>query len=143
MSVILAFYEGLLANRHDEPIQDGYRLLYSLSEFNRIIVATSGSQERVEHQLKSEKMLTVVSEIIDKTADLPPLPLWERQIEVIRSRYPVSHVLTANPEVAQYAVEHGIVSLFYAHPSFSQPAIRPQVGNRKWEDLVLELDARP
>lgn len=143
MSAFLAFYEGLLVNRHEEPILDGYRMIQIFGEHNRVVVATSGTAERVEHQMKTEKVLSLVAEVIDESVDLPPLPLWERQIEVVRSRYPISHILTANPEIAQYAVEHGIVSLFYAHPSFSQPAIRPQIGNRSWENLLVELDARP
>ena len=143
MTTILAFYEGLLANRHDEPILDGYRLIQNLGEFNRIVLATAATQERVEHQLQTERVFALISEVIDKSVDLPPMPLWERQIEVARSRSHVSRILTANPEVAQYAVEHGIVALFYAHPSFSQPAIRPQVGNRSWENLLVELEARP
>jgi hypothetical protein len=142
MTTYLAFYEGFLVNKHQEPILASWQMIQILGERNRVVLATSDSRERVEHQLKTERVYQAVTEVIDKTVELSPLPLWQRQIEVARSRYLVTTIIAADPEIAQYAIEHGIVVLFYAHPSFSQPAIRPQVGSRKWESLIEELDSR-
>lgn len=143
MSTILAFYEGVLQQPgKDQPLIDGFRLVQTLALGNRIVLVTSGSTERVEHQLRTERLLDSVAEIIDNSVALEPLPLWTRQIEVARSRWSVSMVLTGDPAVAQYTVERGLVTLFFAHPGFSKPAQRPEQGNRTWEQLTDELDQR-
>lgn len=139
---ILVFYEGVLQSPKEQPIIDGFRLVQSLAPSSRIVIVTSGSAERVNHQLRTERLQDWVSEVIDSTVGLPPMALWERQIEVARSRWPVSMILTGDPAVAEYAVEHGIVGLFFAHPGFSQPAQRPEQGNRSWAQLTEELDRR-
>lgn len=138
----LVFYEDVLMNHHEQPIMQGFQLIQSLAGANRIVLATKGSGERVEHQLRTERLQDAISEVIDKSVDMAPLALWKRQIEVARSRYPVAYVITAEPAVAEYAVEHGMVSLFFAHPGFSRPAQRPEQGNRDWDSLVAELQAR-
>lgn len=139
----LVFYEGLMMTPRDQPILDGYRLVQTLGMQDRVLVATDESEARVAHQLRTERIDTVVAEILDDSLDLPPLPLWQRQIEVARSKYLVKTVVTARPEIVLYAIEHGMMTLYFAHPSYSGPAIRPQVGNRTWEQLVEELEARP
>jgi hypothetical protein len=139
---ILVSYEGVLMNHKDQPIMDGFLLVQSLAEKNRIVLATSGSRARVEHQLRTERMADQVAEVIDKTVHLDPLPLWERQIELARSYWTVGMIITADPLISEYAIEHGIVSLFFAHPGFSKPAQRPVQGNRTWEQLTEELDRR-
>lgn len=142
MSTILVFYEGVLQSSRDQPILDGFRLVGSLAIANRVVLVTSGSAERVEHQLKTERLQGQIADIIDRTITLDPIPLWQRQIEVARARWPVSTVITSQPEIAEYAVSHGLVSLFFAHPGFSKPAQRPEQGNRTWEELTDELDRR-
>ncbi len=139
---ILASYEGFLMNHKDQPIMEGFLLLRSLAERNRIVLMTSGSRARVEHQLRTERLLDDIADIIDDSVEMKPLHLWERQIEVARASWPVTTIITANPTVSEYAVEHGIVSLFFAHPGFSKPAQRPVQGNRTWEELTQELDRR-
>jgi hypothetical protein len=143
MSVILCFYEGVLQTHKDQPILDGFRLVQALGISHRVIVATSGSAARVDHQLRTERLQAIIAEIVDEKADLPPLPLWSRQIESIRSRYPVSMVISADPMVIQWVVERGVVGLFFAHPGFGRPMQRPEQGNRTWERLLEELEARP
>lgn len=139
---ILVFYEGVLQSDKDQPILDGFRLVASLAATQRVVLVTRGTEERVEHQLRTERIRDRIADIIDHTVELDPIPLWKRQIEVARSRWPVAMVLTGHPEVAEYAVSHGLVSLFFAHPGFSKPAQRPEQGNRTWEQLTEELDRR-
>ena len=139
---VLVVNEGVLQSSKDQPILEGFRLVANLAMSNRIVLITSGSAERVEHQLRTERISDQIAEIIDHTVGLEPLPLWCRQIEVARSRWPVSMVLTADPQIARFVIERGIVSLFFAHPSFSQPAHRPEQGNRTGEELTHELDRR-
>jgi len=139
---VLVSYEGVLMNWKEQPIRDGFLLAHSLMAGNRLVICTSGTKERVEHQLRTERLQDAISEVIDRSVHMDPLPLWQRQIELARSYWPVSMVLTADPEVAEYAVEHGLVSLFFAHPGFSHPAQRPEQGNRSWEQLTEELDLR-
>jgi len=137
----LVQYEGVLM--HDEtPIMQGFQLIQSLAMANRLVLMTSGTEERVQHQLRTERLQDQVAEVIDSSVGLPPLPLWQRQIEVARSRSPLTYLVTSQPHIAEYAVEHGLVSLFFAHPGFSRPARRPEQGNRDWESLVGELTAR-
>jgi len=138
----LVFYENVLMNHHEQPIMQGFQLIQSLAGANRIVLATTGSRARVEHQLRTERLQDAIAEVIDESDGLSPMPLWQRQIEVARSRYPVAYIITPQPEVAEYAVDHGLVSLFFAHPGFSRPAQRPEQGNRDWESLVGELQAR-
>lgn len=138
----LVQYEGVLMNQHEQPIMQGFQLIQSLASANRIVLATAGTRARVDHQLRTERLQDAIAEIIDSEVDLAPLPLWQRQIETARSRYPVAYVITPDPAVAEYVVEHGMVSLFFAHPGFSRPAQRPEQGNRDWDSLVAELSAR-
>lgn len=138
----LVSYEGVLMNDKDQPIRDGFLLVHNLILNNRIVICTEGTRAQVEHQLRTERLISMVDDVIDKTVHLDPLPLWQRQIEVARSQWSVSTVLTANPQIAEYAIGHGLVSLFFAHPGFSRPAMRPEVGNRSWEELTAELDRR-
>lgn len=139
---VLAFYEGVLQSKKEQPIIEGFRLLQSLAMGNRIVLVTSGGRDRVEHQLRTERLMDYVADVIDSTVHLDPIPLWQRQIEVARSQWAVSWILTGDPAVAEYAIEHGIVSLFFAHPGFSHPPLRPEQGNRSWDELTAELDRR-
>lgn len=139
---ILVFNEGVLQSSKNQPIIDGFRLVQMLAHTQRVVLVTSGPKELVEHQLKTERLLDDIADIIDKSVALEPLPLWARQIEVARSRWAVSMVVTADPQVAKYTVERGVVTLFFAHPGFSIPAQRPETGNRSWEQLTEELDRR-
>jgi hypothetical protein len=142
MSTLLVQYEGVLQTDRDQPILDGFLLVQSLALGMRLVIATSATEARVAHQLRTEKLTDKIAEVIDRSVDLRPLPLWQRQIEVARTRYPVTMVLTARPEVAEWVVGHGITSLFFAHPGFSRPALRPDIGNRKWSSLVTEMEGR-
>lgn len=138
----LVFYEGVLMSSQDRPILFGFQLVQSLAASHRIVVLTDGLADRVEHQMRTERLQDHVAEIIDQTVALEPIPLWQRQIEMARSRWAVSFILTSDPRIAEYAIQHGMVSLYFAHPGFSVPAMRPEVGNRNWEELIEELDKR-
>lgn len=139
---VLAFNEGVLQSSKGQPIIDGFRLVQMLSHTERVVLLTSGTAALVEHQLRTERLRDDIADIIDNSVALEPLPLWARQIEVARSRWAVSMLLTADPQVAKFAVERGVVTLFFAHPGFSIPAMRPETGNRSWEELTEELDRR-
>lgn len=143
MSGTLVFYEGVLQNRRQQPILAGFQLVHALAMTGqRILVATSGTTERVEHQLRTERLQDRIADVIDNSVALEPHPLWRRQIEVARSRGPLEGILTDDPKIVEYAVEHGVLGLLFAHPGFARPAQRPEIGNRNWEDLVAELEAR-
>lgn len=140
---VLVFYEGVLQARNkDRPIIDGYRLLRSLSDHMRIVVATSGNKDRVEHQLKVERLTDAVAVVVDESVALEPLPLWHRQIEKARSEYPLSYVVSADPAVIEWVVEHGMIGLLFAHPKHAGPHQRPIHGTKTWDALVDELEAR-
>ena len=139
---IAVAYEGVLQTHKNQPILTGFLLIGSLAQSNRVVLFTSGSKDRVEHQMRTEKLQDKIAEIVDESLDLPPLPLWQRQLEVLRTRHPVTMVITAEPQLAQWVVEKGMTSLFFAHPGFSRPAQRPVQGNRNWENLMEELEAR-
>ena len=139
---ILVFNEGVLQSSKGQPIIDGFRLVQMLAQTQRVVLVTSGSKELVEHQLRTERLLDNIADIMDNDVALAPLPLWCRQIEVARARWSVSLILTADPQVAKFAVERGVVTLFFSHPGFSIPAQRPETGNRSWEELTEELDRR-
>lgn len=140
---ILVFYEGVLQTRRDQPILDGFRLVQSLCQGNRVILATSNTKARVEHQLRTERLQDLIADIVDKEVDLPPMPLWERQIEWVRSKFPISMILSADPSIIEWTADHLMVGLFFSHPGFSHPALRPEQGQRSWESLLTELEARP
>ena len=142
MATILCFYEGVMSTGN-RPIFDGQLLVTGMSENNRLVMATSGTADRIDHEMKKIRGLSQrVVEIMDKTLDLPPLTLWQRQIEMARSKWTVSMVLASDPAIIEYAVEHGVVGLFFAHPGFSRPAQRPDQSQRGWKALVNELEAR-
>lgn len=137
----LVQYEGVLYTG-STPILQGFQLVQSLAMANRIVIMTSGSRARIEHQLRTERLQDQIADVIDETAHLPPLPLWRRQIEHARNQFPVAYIVTSDPAIAEFAVENGMVGLFFSHPGYSRPAQRPEQGNRSWESLVAELDAR-
>lgn len=142
MTTCLCFYEGVLRDARDRPIMEGFRLAQTLAGGTRLVVATSGTREAVERDLRTEHLLDQIVDVLDKTQGLPPTPLWQRQIEVARHRAPITWLVSADPDVVEWAVEHGVLSLFFAHPRLSGPARRPETGNRSWEQLVEELEAR-
>lgn len=131
----------MLASR-DRPILEGFRLVQSLCLSSRVIVVTSGKKSRVEYQLRTEGITDQIADIYDETLALAPLPLWERQIEVVRSRYPVDYVVSADPDIIEWCLEHDLNALLFAHRGFSRPTQRPGQGHRSWESLRKELDAR-
>lgn len=141
MATILCFYEGLMSTGN-RPILDGQLLVTGLAENNRLVMATSGTEDRIDHEMKKIRLSQRVSEIMDKRLDLPPLPLWQRQIEQARSKWTVGMVLASDPVIIEYAVEHGVVGLYFAHPGFSRPAQRPDQSKRGWKALVSEMEAR-
>jgi hypothetical protein len=143
MTVALVFYEGVLQTSKDRPLLDGFLLVQALGQSYRLVVATSGTQERVEHQLRTERLQDLVTEVVDKTADLPPLPLWQRQIESVRSKYGIALMLSADPEMVAWSLERRVTSLLFAHPGYARPPYRPEQGSRSWERLVEELEVRP
>lgn len=142
MSTTLIFYEGIMQASRDRPILEGFRLVSTMCATRRVIIATSGDKSRVVHQLRTEKVQDSIAEVLDRSEHLAPLPLWERQIEVVRSRYPLELVIASDPIIVSWSIGHGIPALLFAHPGFALPAQRPVQGNRNWEELVNELELR-
>lgn len=139
----LIFAEGVLWASSDRPILEGFRLVGVVGTTERLVVCTSGPEARLMHQLRTERLQDLVDVILDETEDLPPHPLWKRQFEVARSQGPLSMVITSELERFDWAVEHGIPGLLFAHPRFAAPPRRPEVGARNWEDVLEEVEARP
>ena len=71
------------------------------------------------------------------------VPLWRRQIEIVRSKGWVELVVSADPVVIQWVLDQNMTGLLFSHPVHVGPTRRPQQGNRSWEELVVELGARP
>lgn len=138
----LIYDTGVLWTRKDQPILQGFLLVQSLAQGNRVIVATSGKRERMDHQLRTERLQDLIADVVDESVALAGVPLWSRQLEVVRSRYPLDYIVTADPAIAQHSVAHGVASLFFAHPGFSRPAMRPDISNRSWNELVEEVESR-
>ncbi len=139
---IVVCYEGVLMARKDRPILQGFLLVHSLCQANRVSIITEATEERVNHQLKTEKLQGQIAKVVDSSVALEPIPLWQRQIELLRSEQAVDMVVTADPAVAHWCVVRGVNSLFYAHPGFNRPPQRPEIGNRSWDELLQELEHR-
>lgn len=143
MTSCLVFYEGVMRDDRDRPIMEGIWLVRTLAAENRVIIATEQSRELVEHELRNEQLLAQVVDVLDRHLGLPPIPLWQRQIEVARNRGPVVWMLAGDPQIIEWGVSHGMVSLFFAHPRQGGPARRPETSNRSWSSLLDELEVRP
>ena len=138
----LVYDTGVLWTHKEQPILQGFLLVQSLAQGNRVIVATAGKRERMDHQLRTERLQDLIADVVDNSVALNGLPLWQRQLESVRSQYPLDYVVTADPVIAQHAVAHGVACLFFAHPGFSRPAMRPDISNRAWNELVEEVESR-
>jgi hypothetical protein len=143
VSTILAYEHGLLWSHKDRPILAGFQLLHNMCLGNRVIVATNNSREALERKLRTERLQDLIADVVDETVSLPPLPIWKRQFELIRSQYSLSMVLTADPEIVSHAIEEMVPSLFFSHPGFAESAKLPVVGARNWENILEELEIRP
>lgn len=139
---VLAYAEGLLWSRRDRPILGGFQLLSPLGQSHRLIMATAGTAEVLEHRLRTERLKDQVAEMLDISDGIAGLPLWRRQFEVARSRYPLDFVISADPLVVEWVVDHGVPALFFCHPGFAQAPLRAERGKARWDDLVNEVEAR-
>lgn len=143
MAEILVFREGILRTRRgDRPLRAGFEIVHSLALSNRVIIATSETAELVQDQLRAERLSVTVADVVDKTLALPPLPLWQRQIEYVRTGLPTLMVITDDPDVVEWTLTQRMTAMLFAHPSHAGPALRPAQGNRRWTELVEELEAR-
>lgn len=140
---VLVLAEGVLWASRDRPILEGFQLMHLIGQSERLIFCTSGTEARMLHQLRTERLADFIDSILDKTVDLPPLPLWQRQIEVARSRGHVSMVICSNPTVFDWSLEHGMPAMLFGHPKFAAPPRRPDQASRSWEELLEEMEARP
>lgn len=143
MSALLVSYEGVLFDtRRSRGIHHGYRLVQSLALSNRVVLMTSGTEASVSHQMRTEGLLSSISDVIDVSVDLPPMELWKRQMEVAVSRAAVDTVLSGDPDVVEWGSDHGLVSLLYVHPRHANPVVRLSNGGRKWSEVLDELIER-
>jgi hypothetical protein len=71
-------------------------------------------------------------------------PLRYRQIRFQRSLSRVDFLVDSDPEVINWALSEGIMSLFFVHPQFAAPVSRrdSNKGRRSWEEIGLEIDRR-
>jgi len=143
VTTALVFYEGVMQGSRNRPIMEGFRLAQTLAMSNRLFIATSGRRDKVERELRTERIQDQIVDVLDETDALPPLLLWQRQIEVVLHRGPLSYLVAADPQIVEWAVQHGVLSLVFAHPRLNGPPRRPDAGNRSWERLLAELDVRP
>lgn len=140
---ILMFYEEVLMAPSERPILNGFLLAHTLVAQNRLLIATSGTEEKINHQLRTERLQGQIAEIIDNSVDLPKVPLWRRQIEIARSRGGLDMVITPDPLVMQWLLEQNVLGMLFSHPVHVGKARRPQQGNRSWDELIEEMEARP
>lgn len=108
---------------------------------NRVVLLSEAPRASVEHHLAVQG-ITQIADIVDNSVEIPDQPLRYRQIEVERAKGPVQFVVTPDPAVAEWTVQQGIVALFFAHPSFSEPMRRPEGGQKPWDDLVKAVEDR-
>lgn len=135
--------ENVLWASKDRPLIEGFRLVQAIGQVERVILSTNYPEQRVMHQLRTERVSDVVAEVMDDRYDLPPHPLWKRHIEMAQSKYGLSMVVTGSPKVMSWATDRRITSLLFAHPKFAHTALRPEQGDRDWMELMEELEARP
>ena len=141
MTVLVAYEDVLWSPRRNAAITEGEYLLRSLLFSKRVVILTELERSRVEHHMMVSNF-TTVADIVDKSVEIPDQPLRYRQIEVERAKGAVEFVVTPDPAVAEWVVRHGILALFFAHPSVAEPMRRPEGGAKPWADLVKAVEDR-
>ena len=141
MTVLVAYEDILWSPRRNAAITEGENLLRTLLIGKRVVLLTELDRARVEHHMMVSGF-TTVADIVDRSVEIPDQPLRYRQIEVERARGAVEFVVTPDPAVAEWVVQHGILALFFAHPSYAEPMRRPEGGAKPWDDLVKAVEER-
>lgn len=141
MTVLLTYEDILWSPRRNAAITEGEDFLRTLLLGKRVVILTELDRARVEHHLMVSGF-TTVADIVDKSVEIPDQPLRYRQIEVERAKGPVEFVVTPDPAVAEWVVRHGVLAVFFAHPSYAEPMRRPERGAKPWDDLVRAVEDR-
>jgi hypothetical protein len=140
---ILVTLEGVL-QRGNNPIVEGARLLQGLKPFNELIILTADSAESANRWLAENRYSPLVDELIDNKQGLHGEDLTRRQITLQRTQKPVDALVTADPSLAAWAFDQGIVVYLFAHPGVSRPEWRPDAPKkvRAWTDIEESIKNR-
>lgn len=141
MTVLVSYEDILWSPRRNSAITEGENLLRTLLIGKRVVLLTELDRARVEHHMMVSG-ITMVADIVDKSVEIPDQPLRYRQIEIERAKGSVEMVVTPDPAVAEWVVRHGMLALFFAHPSYAEPMRRPEAKNKSWDDLVQAVEER-
>ena len=141
MTVLVSYEDVLFSLRRNAAITEGENFLRTLLIGKRVVLLTELDRARVEHHMMVSG-ITTYADIVDRSVEIPDQPLRYRQIEIERAKGAVEMVVTPDPAVAEWVVQHGMLALFFAHPSYAEPMRRPESRNKAWDDLVKAVEDR-
>ena len=133
MSVLMSV-EGVLRTETGDPIHQGIKLFRTLSQSYRIVFATDGSKEEVEHWFRSN-LITGYADIYDNKMAYEGQDLRLRHLAVLRTSGPVELLIDCDPDRCAKAYAGGTLTLLFAAPKF----IRTKRTVKPWEDMKTEL----
>jgi hypothetical protein len=152
MPTAVVSVEGVLGE-HDplhgfSPLIEGVRFAHTLRGMYRLMLTTVQEDAvPVEYWLKLNGMIEVhfYEELVSRdhaAADLSDTLVRALQVTSIRARgYDIGLFVSADPAAVLMAVEAGIPSLFYAHPSYGWAGFRPDKRRlpTPWQDIEDEV----
>jgi hypothetical protein len=138
---ILVDADSVIRTVTQQPIRTGIEMVGALSGFNNVTFITHSQKEDLARWLDVHKIVDF-DNIIDKSAALLGQVIYERQIQLARTRGNVDLVVTGNPLVWVYAFEQGIPSVMFGSPEYSRVEFRPDAPKkvRSWDDIVAAVD---
>jgi hypothetical protein len=152
MTVALVSVEGVLGE--DSPIHgfypvvDGFRLLHALrGGYEVMLSSVQADMDSVEHWLMVNGIVAQhhYEELRFKERrwmDLNDPQVRSAHLHESRALgWDLGLFVTADPEAALDATEMGVISLFFAHPSYNWAHFRPDRTKlpRQWEQLEGEV----
>jgi len=138
----LVALDGVLRAPNGNPIPEGRVLFECLKKSGPVVVLADTAMSEAEHWLRLNNVIfdnLVCADGVDSVE-----PLRYRQIRFQRSLSRVDFLVDSDPEVINWALSEGIMSLFFVHPQFAAPVSRrdSNKGRRSWEEIGLEIDRR-
>ena len=147
MPTAVVTVEGVL-NDDGAPLVEGVRLCHTLKSMYRLVLTTVQSDvEKAKYWLLLNGMTEIhfYEELVSRdhaAADLSDTLVRTLQVTRIRSRgFDLGLFVSADPEAVLQAVEAGIPSLLYAHPSYGWAGFRPDKRRlpKSWADIEDEV----
>ena len=133
---ILVQLDGVL-RRGDQPIPEAVRLILSLTEGTEIVVLSDESEEATRHWLGETRLLPLVDTIMDNSVKVFEEDLTRRQITLQRSQRAIDMVITADPDLAAWCFDKGMLTFVFLHPGVHRPEWRPDAPKkvRAWSEI--------